>query len=111
MNSVTVSIPDRWQKGCHQIKSACECYCRSVGQPLTVNISGESDPGQIWITNRGDLVTQQESDAADNAVHILNNKLHSYAEHGRRVDEWKARTVAEKELEEHLAKLDTIFLR
>jgi hypothetical protein len=111
MNSITVSIPNRWEKGAYQIKSAVETYCCNVRQSLTVNISGESDPGQIWITNRGELLTQEENDAAENAVHILNNRLHSYTETGRKVDEWKGRTDAEMELEKQLIELDNIFLK
>lgn len=103
MNEITVSIPNRWENGAYQIKSWIEHYAKRLGQPITVNIAGETDSGAIWLTNAGTL-TQQEYQAAINAVQELNDR-------GNRpgADIWKSRADAEKWLEEELAAFEQRF--
>ena len=103
MNTAVFSIPNRWQKGAYQIKCWIEKYARAVDQPLVVTIGGETDSGQIWVADRGTLTPQQHQ-AADNAVHILNNFLNQ-----PKGEPWKARNNAEQELEKQLAEIDRVL--
>lgn len=105
MNAATFSIPDRWQKGAYQIKSWIENYARVVGSPYVAAIGGETDSGQIWMTERGTL-TGQQYEAAENAVHILNSFLNR-----PEAEPWKARVEGEKELENQLAEINRIFCK
>jgi hypothetical protein len=105
MNAATFSIPDRWQEGAYQIKSWIENYARVVGQPFMAAVGGETDSGQIWMTEIGTL-TSQQCEAAENAVHILNNSLNN-----PKAEPWKARVEGEKELENQLAEINRIFCR
>jgi hypothetical protein len=72
-NSVTVSIPARWQKGALRIKGFIQHHAEAAGQHLVVNIGGDTT-NEIWIFDAGNI-TQSEYEAADNAIQILNEGL------------------------------------
>lgn len=97
MNSTIISIPNRWQEGAYQIKTWIEHYAGVTGHPLSASIAGETDSGQIWITGCENL-TEQEREAADNAVQILNDRLNRAGG-----EPWKAHSDAERELAQQLA--------
>jgi hypothetical protein len=103
MKTATFSIPKRWQDDSCQIKACIEDYASAVGKSFEANIAAEADSGQICITDMGTL-SKEQYEAADNAIHTLNNKLNR-----PNGDAGRARIEAKEELQAELAEIDRIF--
>jgi hypothetical protein len=103
MNTVTISIPARWEPAMLQIKRFVEEYARISGMQLSVTLTYELDPSQVYIV--GGSLTSSERVVCQNAISEMSDYLNANLSR----DAWHASSAINADLREQLDEIRRVI--